>query len=63
MKTRSYIATLAVAVVAAFGVQAAQARMVSGNVAHAAAKSKVAEQQAWLKTIRMLGRSLPSYAR
>ena len=62
MKTRSYIATLAVAAVAALGIPVAQAHMVSGNGSHTAAKS-TKTQQAWLKTIRMLGRSLPSYAR
>jgi hypothetical protein len=62
MKTRSYVATLAVAAVAAFGVPAAQAHVVGGNGSFAAAKS-AKTQQAWIKTIRMLGRSLPAYAR
>jgi hypothetical protein len=60
MKTR--IATLAVAAVAAVGVPAAQAHVVSGNGAYASAKLTKA-QKAWIKSIRMLGRSLPSYAR
>jgi hypothetical protein len=62
MKIRSCIATLAVAAVAVLGVPAAQAHIVSGNGSYAAAKS-TSTQKAWLKTIRMLGRSLPSYAR
>jgi hypothetical protein len=63
MKTPTYIVTLAVAAVAACGTPLAQAHMVSGNGAHASAKAKSAQQQAWIKTIHMLGRSLPSYAR
>jgi hypothetical protein len=60
MKIR--IVTLAVAAVAALGVPAAQAHMLSGNGAYKAAKL-TKTQQAWIKSIRMLGRSLPSYAR
>ena len=63
MKTPTYIVTLAVAAVAACGTPLAQAHMVRGNGAHASAKAKSAQQQAWIKTIHMLGRSLPSYAR
>ena len=69
MKTR--IATLAVVTVAAVGVPAAQAHVVGGDGAYASAKlaktqkaSKLTKTQtAWIKSIRMLGRSLPSYAR
>jgi hypothetical protein len=46
----------------AFGVPAAQAHMLSGNGAYAATKVTKTEK-AWIKSIRMLGRSLPSYAR
>jgi len=60
MKIR--IVTLAAAAVAAVGVPAAQAHMLSGNGAHTATKV-TKTQKAWIKSIRMLGRSLPSYAR
>ena len=61
MKTR--IITLAAAAIAAVGVPAAQAHMLTGHKSHAATKASLAQQQAWLETIHMLGRSLPSYAR
>ena len=60
MKTR--IAMLAAAAVAAVGVSAAQAHVENGNGAYKAAKL-TKTQKAWIKSIHMLGRSLPSYAR
>jgi hypothetical protein len=60
-----------VVVVAVVGVPAAQAHLVGGEGAYASAKlaktqkaSKLTKtQKTWIKSIHMLGRSLPSYAR